>query len=100
MKVVIYMPKKLGIFLLVLSLIIATILFSNFYAIRRVFKNYKSSSKGLNRVATIYSYNGDILGTYESPDMYVKVGKDNSIEIQMKGKKYIFANVGIIIEEK
>lgn len=94
------MPKKFGIFLLILTIIIAAILFSNFYAIKRLFKNYKSSTKGLNRTAIVYSYNGDILATYESSDMYVKIGKDNSIEIQMKGKKYIFANVGVIIEEK
>ena len=95
------MPKKLGVTLLIITSLISVFLIFNFcfHPTKRFFKNYKNSITGITCKATIYSNDGNILKEYQGNDVYIKTSNSSVVEIHILGKKYIFVNATVIIEE-
>ncbi len=94
------MPKKLSYTLLILSIIISFFLLFSFFIgpLRRTLCKYKNSFKNINSNITIYAQNGTILAKYSGNNIYIK-SCDSLTEIHIGNQKFIFSNVGIIIEE-
>ena len=66
----------------------------------RGFKDFSSSLSGLDRVATVYSADGEFLRTYEGR-FDVEVNEyGNKVKFDINGKRVLIYNATVIIEEQ
>ena len=88
------MKKILGLLLLVLVLSGCT------EGMKRELKSINSNfSGGLNRVVSVYSYNGDLLREYEGK-LDVQLSEGGKVMFDLNGKRIMLYNVVVVVEEK
>lgn len=62
-------------------------------------KNFKSDTSGIDRKVTVYSLDGKVLAEYEGKIMVTQ--SETSMRIDTaNGKRVIFYNVSVVVEEK
>ena len=62
-------------------------------------KDWESDTKGLNRIAYIYSKDGKLLKTYESRNMRYDI-YDTTVTLLVNNKRVLINNAIVIVEEK
>ena len=62
-------------------------------------KDWESDTKGLNRIAYIYSKDGKLLKTYESRNMRYDI-YDTTGTLLVNNKRVLINNAIVIVEEK
>lgn len=94
------MHRKLSISLLIISTILLIFFSVSFFfgPARRFIINYKNNITGTYNTITLYSATGNVIAKYSGKNTYFKA-TNNFIEIHIDNKKYIFSNIGVIIEE-
>lgn len=63
-------------------------------------KDFESDTKGLNRIAYIYSRDGKLLKSYESENMRLESKDDGRVSLLVNKKRILVQNAIIVIEEK
>lgn len=81
--------------------IIGAAIFTQRASIGRGIKNLNSEmSGGLERTVEVYDYSGDLLKTYEGKVDVQTTETGNKVLFDLDGKRYVFYNAIVIIEEK
>ena len=67
---------------------------------KRELKSINSNfSGGLNRVVSVYSYNGDLLREYEGK-LDVQLSEGGKVMFDLNGKRIMLYNVVVVVEER
>lgn len=61
-------------------------------------KSWSSEMNGLNRVVNVYSYNGDLIATYEGKIDLEE--NENKVLFDLNGKRYVYYNAFVEVIEK
>lgn len=78
-------------------LVVALLLFGCTEGTRRVFKSVTSNIAGLERVVTVYSYDGDVIAEYRGRiDLDYHDGR---VLFELDGKRIAIYNAVVIAEE-
>lgn len=66
--------------------------------IERTTKDFKSANTGLKRRITVYSLDGKELRSYKGI-IDIESKENNTVKFDLDGKRYIFYNCSVIVEE-
>lgn len=93
------MKRKIIAIIMLIGTIFPMIILSGCVSCSREFKSFQSDiSGGMNRIVTIYDYNGNILRTYEGKiDI---TNSENEIMFDLNGKRYVIHGGIAVVEEK
>ena len=93
------MKRKIITIIMLIGTIFPMIILSGCASCSREFKSFQSNiSGGMNRIVTIYDYNGNILRTYEGKiDI---TDSENEIMFDLNGKRYVIHGGIAVVEEK
>lgn len=64
----------------------------------RTKKSWSSEMNGLNRVVNVYSYNGELIATYEGKIDLEE--NENKVLFDLDGKRYVYYNAFVEVIEK
>ena len=64
----------------------------------RTKKSWSSEMNGLNRVVNVYSYNGELIATYEGKIDLEE--NENKVLFDLNGKRYVYYNAFVEVIEK
>lgn len=64
----------------------------------RTKKSWSSEINGLNRVVNVYSYNGELIATYEGKIDLEE--NENKVLFDLNGKRYVYYNAFVEVIEK
>ena len=67
--------------------------------VQKAVKDLESETKGIHRIVKVYADNGTLIEQYESEKMLVTDGSGGTITIDFEGKRVVFCNVDLVIEE-
>lgn len=93
------MKRKIIAIMMLAGIVSSTFILSGCASCAREFKSCQSDvSGGMNRIVTIYDYNGNILRTYEGKiDI---TNSENEIMFDLNGKRYVIHGGIAVVEEK
>lgn len=93
--------KEHAVFLILAVVIIGTTVVVNKASVQRTFKNIESEySNGLDRVVTVYDYNGNEITSYEGKIDVENSDSDGKVKFDLNGKRTIIYGGIVVVQEK
>lgn len=91
--------KNTKILIILLMSILICIVSTGCSSLKREFKDIQSEVGGLNRVVTVYDYNGNVLKQYEG-NIDIQENANGKVLFDLDGKRTIVYNAIVIVDEK
>ena len=84
---------------MIVLLVVTLMLLAGCESFKRDMKGISSEFGGLNRVVSVYTYDGKLLRTYKGT-LDIEFGEGGKVKFDLDGKRYIIYNAVVIVEEK